>query len=78
MEIESSNEKEEKIKSIIINYFKWEKEKELLLAKNSNTIISNEPNEFYLVDKIWLNKFKEIVNIDKIIKKLKANSNNSE
>ena len=76
MEIESSNEKEEKIKSIIINYFKWEKEKELLLAKNGNNIISNEPNEFYLVDKIWLNKFKEIVNIDKIIKKLKANSNN--
>ena len=74
MEIEPQNEKEDKIKNIIINYFKWEKEKELLLTKKNN-IISNEQKEFYLVEKEFLNKFKKIVNIDKIKQKLKANSN---
>ena len=73
MEIEPANENEEKIKSIIIKYFKWEKEKELLLSKtNNNNIILNNQKEFYLIDKIWFNKFKKIVNIDKIIEKFKT------
>ena len=61
-----------KLLNLFENYYNWEKEKEKLFfdkRNNENNIFG--PNEkFYLIDKNWMNKFKNFIEYDRLREKI--------
>ena len=68
----------DKIRNIIISYFKFEKELLNYFMNINNDQFPNTSKSYYLIDKLWLNEFKKIINYDKIKESINNNSNNNE
>lgn len=76
---ESNNYSNDELKNLIKSYIDWEKEKEeILLFKNDKIKDSCDEKNFYLIDKEWLNKFKEIIKYKELIDYIKSEKTNND
>ena len=77
MEIEGENNISNiHLKNIILKYYQWEKQKPKLLLTNEDNINSFNNEVFYLINKMWINNFKNLINYENIVKILANNYNN--
>ena len=56
--------------NITKNYYQWEKEKEILLTINKDNPITNNKNNYYLLDSNWLINYKTLIKYDNLLQSL--------
>ena len=56
--------------NITKNYYHWEKEKEILLTINKDNPITNNKNNYYLLDSNWLINYKTLIKYDNLLQSL--------
>ena len=67
----------DKMTKIIINYYNWEKEKNSVLYKKEGDNFIDENKKYYLIDKNWINNFKNYIEYNKLIEKIQAETTNN-
>ena len=73
--MESSPTFNEKIFNLILSYYNLEKERENFLKNEKNELFQKNKKVYYLIDELWINNFKKLINYDKIVSNLKEKQN---
>ena len=76
--MESEPTLKEKIKNIVISQLKFEKELENYFLNKNIEQFPNSSKSYYLINKLWFNEFKKLINYDKIKESIHNISNNEE
>ena len=76
MEIEENSELDKQLINIITRYYHFEQEKEKFLMNHDNIFLTNK--DYYLVDKLIIDKIKNFTEYDKIKEKFNYNLNGKE
>ena len=76
MEIEENSELDKQLINIITRYYHFEQEKEKFLMNHDNIFLTNK--DYYLVDKLIIDKIKNFTEYDKIKEQFNYNLNENE